>query len=371
MACLTVRACLRHREHDPMIKLLFLLLGIATVGCSKKSAKEAPTQPPIPVHTASPEVRTVPLFFEAMGTVKPCQSVEIKPQVSGMIAEVHFKDGQWVEKGDLLYSIEEDTYAIKVQEMQALLLQDQAHLKNAQKKLKRYQSLSSQDLIAEVEWDEVKTQITLYKAMVKADKARLAAAELDLEDCRVYAPISGYAGKTARHAGDRADGVSLVTVSLIEPYHIEFAITEKELQHLPDSSLHIEVYTSDSEESIGKGDVTFLDNQLDPETGMLDARAVLNSSTKPLWPGQSVRVHLVFGEKKDAYVIPLKAIKTNQNGPYVYTVKEDNTVEIVPLTLGPEEKGWIVVEQGLDTSAKVVIEGQSRLFPGAKIEDVH
>jgi multidrug efflux system membrane fusion protein len=349
---------------------LYLILSLIAVSCSKKPAPaQSDTAPPVPVHTAGIEMRNVPLFFEAMGVVKPYQAVEIKSQVNGIIAAVHFHDGQWMEKGDLLYTIVEDSYAIKVQEMQALLLQDQAHLNNARKKLKRYKSLSSHDLIAQVEWDEVETQVALYKAMVKADKARLASAKLDLEHCRILSPLSGYAGKSAQRAGNMTDGSVLVTLSHPEPYHIDFAITEKELQRLPDCDLHVEIYSSGEEECLAKGEVVFLDCQLDPATGLLAARAVLSSLFKPLWGGQSVRVHVLFGEKKNAMLIPLKAIKTNQNGPYVYAAKLDGTVEILSVTLGPEEKGWIVVEEGLNEESKVVVEGHNRLYPGSKIEE--
>jgi membrane fusion protein, multidrug efflux system len=354
-----------------MIRWMVVVFCVILAGCGKKSPPaESASLPSVPVRTASTEVRTVPLFFEAMGIVKPFHAVEIRPQVSGIIAGVHFHDGQWVEQGDLLYTIEETAYAIKVQEMKAVLLQDQAHLKNAQKKLKRYESLSSQDLIAQVEWDEVKTQVALYRAIVKADQARLAAAELELQHCRIDAPISGYAGKTARQQGNMADASVLVTISNPEPYYVDFSITEKELQRLGDGDLHVEVYLAGEEVCVGCGEVVFLDSQLDAVSGVLPVRAMISSPSKPLWTGQSVRVHLIFGEKKDALLIPLKAIKTNQKGPYVFAVKDDGTAETIPVTLGPEEKGWIVIEEGLNNVSKVVIEGQNRLFPGSKIEEV-
>jgi len=372
MARLFISTGLCNREHDPMKKLV-IVLGMIAAGCSKNPAPPAPGQsaPLVPVHTAHSVVRDVPLFFETIGTVQPHQAVEVKSRIHGTITGVHFTEGQWVEKGDLLYTIEEDSYAIKVQEMQAHLLQDQTHLKNAQKKLKRYKSLSNQDLIAQVEWDEIETQVSLHKAMVKADQARLAAAELDLEHCQILAPISGYAGKTALQEGNRTDGSPLLTLSHPEPFHVDFSITEKELQKLSSSSLGVEVYPLGGEECLATGSVTFLDNRLDPASGLLAARAVLSSPSKPLWTGQSIRIHLFFGEKKNALLIPLKAIRTNQNGPYVFSVKEnDNTVEMITVALGPEEKDWVVVEEGLKEASKIVTEGHNRLFPGSKIEEV-
>ena len=142
---------------------------------------------------------------------------EVKPLVSGMITEVHFTDGDWIEEGTLLYSIDKTTFSIRVQEMEALLAQDLAHLNNAKKKIQRYKSLSKQDLISKVEWDEMETKVALYQAMLKGDKARLDAAKLDLEHCQVVAPIAGKASKTALHAGNMASNGSLVTLSKMDP----------------------------------------------------------------------------------------------------------------------------------------------------------
>lgn len=348
-----------------------LIVIILCAACSKPSEQPAVAEmPPAPVLTAKVEVRDVPLHFEAMGTIQPYQTAEVVPQVRGMITKVHFNEGKWVEEGDLLYTIEEASYAIRVLEMQATLAQNQAHLLNAQKKLQRYQSLSQRDLIAQVEWDELETKITLYESIVKADEARLAAAQLDLSHCKIVAPIAGYACKTVLHAGNMATGTPLVTIVQEEPFYVDFAITEQELAHLsPSTPLSVEVYRSGSDECLGKGRVTFLDHRIDLVSGMLPARAQLASVLLSVWAGQPVRVHLVFGNKKSAQLIPQRAVKTNQSGAYVFSVKEDNTVESRTVKLGPEDKGMIVVEEGLDGANKVVIEGHARLFPGSKVEE--
>jgi multidrug efflux system membrane fusion protein len=354
-----------------MKKFILFAATICLVGCTKKETTPANFTPPaIPVRTAAIEKRTVPLFFESLGVIQPFQSVAVVPQVSGIIGQVHFTEGAWVNAGDLLYTIVDDSLAKKVDEMQAILLQNQAILANAQKKLKRYKSLSSSNLVSQVEWDEVEMQVAFCEATVAADRARLDLALLDLAHCRITAPISGYTSKSELQVGDRTDGSTLVTLFQPEPYQVDFTITEKELEKLPGTALHVAVYSSGGETLLGKGEVIFLDNQLDRKSGLLQASAEISSLVHPVWAGQTVRVHLFFGEKKDAVLIPLKAIKTNQNGSYVFALKEDSTVEIVPVTLGPEEKGWIVVEEGLSELSKVVIEGHNRLFPGSKIEEV-
>jgi len=167
-----------------------------------------------------------------------------------------------------------------------------------------------------------------------------------------------------------AAGAALVTMTQESPLYVQFTLTEKELLQLSSLSPHLEVYAAGGEECLAAGEVTFLDRTIDPKSGMVSSSGVLTSLNKPLFAGQSVRVHVFFGKKNEAKLIPLRAIKTNQTGPYVFTVKEDSTVEIRPVQLGQEEKGYIVVESGLEGATKVVTEGHLRLFPGSKVEEI-
>lgn len=349
--------------------LVLLSLCLAMSSCSKKADQKGFVMPASPVHTAEVVVRDVPLYFEAMGTIKASQSAEIKPQVTGMITCVHFLEGQWVQKGDLLYTIDEAPFAVRVEEAEAVLAQNEAQLKNAKSKLNRYRSLSKQDFIAKVEWDEMEKQVALYEAAVQGDQARLKGAKLDLAHCRIVAPISGRTGRSALDMGNMASNSTLVTISQVDPLLVDFDITEEELTMLPNIAPDIEVYAAGCEDCTGFGHLTFIDPCIDAKSGMVGASGILETQQKNLWPGQSVRVHVVFGKKQNAKLIPIRAVKTNQSGPYIFSVKADNTVEILPVKLGPEEKGLIVVEEGLKDATKVVIEGHLRLFPGSKVEE--
>lgn len=349
---------------------LILLFITALSGCSKDVSQQKFEMPPVPVQTSAIEVRDVPLYFETIGIIKPSKTAEVKPQVAGMIKDVHFTEGQWVQEGALLYTIDDAPYAIRVLEQQAQLAQDLAHLNNAKKKLERFKSLTNQDLIAKVEWDELETKIALYEAIVQAGEARLAAAKLDFSHCKILAPIAGFAGRSALGKGNMAGADSLVTLTQNDPLHVDFLTTENELQQIASEAPLIKVYAYGNEECITVGRVTFMDHMIDSKTGMIAMTGTLAKSHKPLIAGQSVRVHLYFGKKEMAKLIPMRAIKTNQEGPYVFAVKEDNTVEIRPVKLGPEEKGQVVIEEGLEGAEKVVTEGHTRLFPGTKIEEM-
>lgn len=353
-----------------MKKVFFLVSVLALAGCSKQEAPAAFAVPPVPVHAAQAERRDLLLHVEAMGTVHAAQTVEVKTQVPGTVMGVHFVEGDHVNAGDLLFSIDEAPYAIKVQEMEAHLLQNVAHLRNAKKKMERYKSLSKQDLIAQVEWDELETKILLHEALIKADRARVGAAKLELKHCRIVAPISGKVGRVSFHKGSYVSGESLVSIAQIDPLYVDFSITEKELALLSSPDLVVDVFAAGTETLLTTGKVTFFDHQIDPKSGMLALRAELAQTQSPLWPGQAVRVHLIFGKKEHAIMVPIKAIKTNQNGPYLFAIKEDKTVESRCVKLGREENGFIAVEEGLDEGEKVVTEGQLRLYPGSTVEEV-
>lgn len=346
-----------------------LLLSLAFAACSGNPSTKKTAAPATPVYTANVAIADVPLFFEAIGTVKAKQVVEIKPQVTGVIKSVHFTEGDFVKEGDLLYTIDDASYVIKAKEAEALLLQDKAHLQSAEKKLKRYESLYQENLISKQEWEELETKLALTKAMVKADLARLAGINLDISRCKITAPISGKIGKTTLHAGNKVTEAPLVTLIQSDPLYVEFFVTEAECKQITSSS-SLKIYELGKEKCIAEGKLVFLDHSLDPKTGMLFAKGVLSPSKDNLLVGQSVRVQLIFGVKEKAKLIPMQAVKTNEDGAYVFSVKEDSTVEIKPIVLGPEENGMIVVEEGLNPDEKVVTQGHLRLYPGSQVEEV-
>lgn len=269
-----------------------------------------------------------------------------------------------------LFFIDSRIYASKVQEAEAQLAIDRANLKAAQKKYTRFHSLAEKDLIAQTEWDDLEAQTEKTQAGVSMDEARLANARLDLEKCTVRSPIDGRVGKIDVHVGHliEGSGSTLTTVAQMDPLVVEFAVTEKEFPQFPKEQIPFEMSTLCSEGTCRSGKVTFVDNAFDSKTGLIVIRGKVENPDYSIRPGQSVRVKLPLSVIPGAVIIPQKAIRYNQTGPYIYVVKDDNTVEVRQITLGLEQGLDQQVLEGLKPEERIILEGHLRLSPGAKVE---
>lgn len=349
---------------------LITILGICLTSCSSESGPQQ--QQAVPVLAETVKTQDVPLFIESIGTLKSSGWVEVRPQVSGMLAESHFKDGQMVQKGDLLLTIDPQPYVHAQQEAEAQLTQSQAAYQIAQKKLERYQDLSKKNLISQQEWDELQAEAIKQKAQLQASQARAATANLNLKNCSIQSPIDGRTGKLLIHPGNLVGTNPLVTVSDIDHLVIDFTLTEREFQQLKPEQLlgeqTIEVCSYTNKCQQVKASLTFLNNTFDEQTGLLNMQASLDNSHHQFLPGQHVNVRVPMYVIKNAMVIPQKAVKINQTGPYVLAIKDDSTIEIKQVKLGDEVADQVVILEGIDSNARVVTEGHLRLYPGIKVE---
>lgn len=352
-------------------KSLILLTCLLLSACGSKDHIAQNENPPVPVLAVAPIVKDVPLYLESIGTLQPAVLMGITPRVNGTLEKVFVAEGDWVEQGAPLFQIEAKPYLIKVQESEAQLALDRATLSSAQKKLERYKSLAQKDLLAQTEWDELETQTEKAEATLKADEARLEMAKLDLERCTIISPIDGRIGKLDAHPGllvANGQAAPLATVAKLNPLIVEFTVTENEFANIPANENGIEIQPLCSTKCATAGQVTFLDNHFDPKTGLLLVRGKVSNNELTLRPGQSVRVRLVIGLTKDAKLIPEKAIKYNQEGPYVYVVQADNTVGFRQILLGDTFEKHIIILEGLDGSEPIITDGHLRLSPGIKVE---
>lgn len=354
--------------------LIFLLgtISLLIVGCASKEETSAlPTKPPIPVVATEPTVKDVTVYLESIGILQPSVYMEIRPQTNGTLQEVLISEGQWVQHGTPLFKVDPKPYEIKVQEAEAQLAMDRASFNAAQKKLNRFKDLAKKDIIAQTEWDELESQVEKMQASMDLDEARLNSAKLDLRRCTLNSPVDGRIGKLDAHLGllvSAGQATPLATISKMDPLIVEFTVTEKEFPKIPKDLLKMEIYSLCSSDSCIEGNVTFLDNHFDAKTGLLLIRGKIQNPDHSIRPGQSVRVRIPIAVASQAKLIPQKAIRYNQEGPYVYVIQEDMTVAVRQLTLGNEQEADQIVLEGLDPSERIILDGHLRLSPGSKVE---
>jgi multidrug efflux system membrane fusion protein len=346
-------------------------VSLLFIGCETQKESVAYEAPVVPVITATPVIKDITVFLDSIGTLHPSVLMEVRPQIDGTILDVRAKEGQWVIRGMPLFTIDPKPYLIKVQEVEAQLAMDRVNLQATQKKLARFKPLVEKNLVAQTEWEDLEAEVEKFQAALALDEARMKIAQLDLEHCTLLAPLTGRVGKLDAHPGHliaKGQTAPLATISQMHPLLVEFTVTEKEFPKVSKEIRHIEIKSVCTTDSCVKGEVTFLDNHFDPKTGLMLVRGKVQNQDYSLRPGHTVQVKIPIGLTKDASLIPQKAIRYNQQGPYVYIVQPDMTVEIRQLILGEEQGIDQIVLEGLDQSDRLIIDGHLRLSPGLKVE---
>lgn len=349
------------------MRILSILVILLLCSCKSKptASKE---QKPIPVHAAFPVIQDVTLYLEALGTLQAPLSVEIRPQIDGTLAEILVQEGEWIVEGAPLFKIDPLLYEIRHKEAAAQLAIDKADLEAAQKKLARFQSLAEKDLVAKVEWDELKARTAKAEATFLLDQARLDAAQLNLSNCTLKAPFAGRIGKLDASPGQLVGKESrLTSIAMLDPLRLEFSVTEKDFPQIHIKEIELQPLCNATSCS---AKITFLDHQVDPHTGLLLLHAKVSNADHKLLPGQSVRVRIPISIHEKALLIPQKAVRYNQQGPYVLAVLPDSTIATRQLILGEEHGSSLIIKEGLDPSERVILEGHLRLSPGTKVEIV-
>lgn len=340
-------------------------------GCKSEQNAGSMDMPAVPVIAAAPVVKDITVYLESLGTLQPSVFMEIRPRTDGTLVEVLVKEGEWVQKDTPLFKVDPKPYEIKVQEAKAQFAIDQAAYRAIEKKLERFRDLAQKDLVAQTEWDDLEAQAEKAKGMVILDDARLDSAKLDLEYCTIKSPIEGRVGKFDAHPGilvSSSQTTPLATISKMDPLIVEFEVTEKEFASIPKQNLKIELKSHCSKEPCKEAEVTFLDNHFDSATGLLLVRGKVENGEHSLRPGQSVRVRIPISTVANAKVIPQKAIRYNQEGPYIYVIQPDMTVAVRQLILGSELGDDQIVKEGIDPSEQIILDGHLRLSPGIKVE---
>lgn len=353
---------------------IFLLASTASfllISCDSKQKSSPEAIDSIPVTVTTPVIKDISVYLDSIGSLHPSILMEIRPQVDGTILKVLASEGQWVKQGSPLFQIDPKQYEIKVKEAEAQVSIDRASLEVIQKKLNRYKDLAQKDLIAQSEWDELEADAEKAKATIDLHEASLHSAKVDLDYCTLTSPIEGRVGRIDVHPGfivSKGQSTPLTIISKMDPLLVEFAVTEKEFPKIPKDALEIEIQSLCSQNICHNATVTFLDNHFDPKTGLLLIRGKVQNQDYSLRPGQSVHVRIPIAKTPNAKLIPQKAIKYNQEGPYVYVIQDDMTVAVRQLILGNEQGTDQIILEGLDPSERIVLDGHLRLSSGSKVE---
>lgn len=332
--------------------------------------------PATTVGVATAEKTSIPILLDALGTVTPQATVRVRPQVTGVMQKVLFKEGQMVKAGELLATIDPRQFELALQQASGQRQRDEAQLDSARVTLQRYRTLLEQDSIAR---QEVDTQAALVKQLegtVVIDKANEGAARLNLGYTRVVAPVSGRVGLRAVDVGNvvnpsDANGIALITQ--VMPIDVVFSIPQDqvgELQQTAASGAQMKVTALDRTRAtvLDTGVFASLDNQVDTTTGTVKAKARFANSKLALFPSQFVNVQLLVRTIEDAVVVPVTAIRLGSSGDYVYVLNAaERTVSLRPVKRGPATVDKIVITSGLQAGERVITEGADRLKDGARV----
>jgi membrane fusion protein, multidrug efflux system len=356
--------------------LVSCLCAFFLPACSTQKAEIPASLPDFsaPVTTATATVATVPVTLHAIGNVEARASVSVKAQVAARIEQAHFSEGQDVQQGDLLFTLDRRPFETALQQSEANLAKDQAQLENARAQADRYTKLFEAGIVSKEQYESMRTSAASLEAAVRADQAAIDKARIDLSYCTIQAPISGRAGALLVHPGNlvKDNDATLVMLNQIHPIYVAFSVPEQHLAEIKRyraaGPLQVQAIIPSDEQDPAQGVLTFIDNAVDSATGTIRLKATFDNSDRRLWPGQFINVALTLSRQANSVLVPSRAVQTGQAGQYVFVVKPDRTAEYRPVVPGETIDAQTVIQKGLAAGETVVTDGQLRLVPGVKVK---
>lgn len=360
-------------------KKLVIIAGAAVcLGAAWYATRPAPTpaagknagQQSTVVNVVRPQRRDVPVLLQANGTVTPLSSVELHPQITSTIEHVHISEGQFVKAGQRMFSLDGRSARAAVERAQAQLQRDQAALADVERQYRRGLELLSQRFIAQGAVDTLKSQLDAARALVAADSAALRTAQVEAGYVTIRAPMAGRVGAIGVYPGSLVQlGTALTSVTRLDPISIAFALPEANLAALlaaqKAGAVPVKAMLAEGREAAGQ--LSFVDNTVDPVAGVIRVKARFDNRDGQLWPGQYVNVRLTVQTLKAALVIPQNAIISNTSGIFVYVMAADQSAQVrkVARLYG---FGDLAAVSGLDGNEQVIVEGKQNLRPGARVK---
>jgi len=387
--------------------LLSILCSTFSTGCASKSTEAAGGggrrgDGAVPVVVATVTQKDVPVNIDVIGNVEAYSTISVKAQVGGELTGVSFHEGDFVKKGDELFTIDARPYQAALGQANANLARDTASLgqaeanlardsaneKYAQSQAARYQKLFEAGVVSSEQTDQMRSSadalaqtILADKAAIESAKAQIGASKAQIENAKVQlgytairSPIDGRTGNLTVKQGNlvAANTVELVTIAQVEPIYVTFSVPEAQLasikNYMAQGKLPVTATQQDDSSQKEVGFLSFIDNTVDPTTGTIKLKGTFQNTDRKLWPGQFVRVSLQLTTQPHAVIVPNQAVQTGQNGQFVYVVKTDKTVELRPVVTGARIDQDLVISRGLEPGETIVTEGHLRLAPGSKVQ---
>jgi multidrug efflux system membrane fusion protein len=325
----------------------------------------------VQVDVAAAVKKRVPVSVDLLGTVTPIASVSIKPRVDSEIRAVHFQDGAMVRQGDILFTLDSSAIEAQLRQAEGNLAKDRAQLEGAERDVNRNTGLVAKGATPVINLEASQTQVGVYQGAIVADQAAIDNLKVQIDYCTIRAAISGRVSMAALKVGNfirQADLTPIATIMQTAPVYVTFALPQKSLPELraalSNESANIEAIVPGDPRKAG-GQVTMIENTVDPTTGTVPVRATMPNTDEILWPGTLVTVRLNFREE-DAVTVPSIAVQASQAGSYVFVVK-DGVATVTPVKVARTMNSETVLESGLNGGETVVTEGQLLLRNGSKV----
>jgi len=359
--------------------LACLILTLALVhlcGCSQRSSgadKKNNGTLDVPVVVTQAFAMDFPIELRNIGNVEAYATVTSRSQITGQITKIHFREGQEVKAGDMLFAIDPRPSQGALRQAQADLQRDQAQLVTAKLEFERTKKLLESSIASRDDYDKAEAAFHALEATALADEASVSRAQLQVEFTSIRSPIDGRTGNLMVKEGNivKAPDDFLVTINQIHPIYVTFSVPEQELpairQRMQQATLPVEVDVPGDTSTKLTGDLTFIDNAVDITTGRIKLKATFANTNSLLWPGQFLQTRLTLRTLSRATMVPTQALQSSQTGDFVFVMRSDSTVEKRPVVAGPGRAGLLVIEKGVQPGETVVTDGQLRLVEGARV----
>ena len=356
---------------------------------------------PVPVVVTTVTKRDVPIEIAVVGNVEAYKTINVIPQVGGQLTNVYFNEGDYVKKGDKLFTIDPRPFQAQLQQLQANLLRDQALLSQAEANVARdsaseryarseagrYAQLFEQGIVSREQGDQFRTNadtlaqsvladqaaIQSSRAQIEADKAQIENSNVQLGYTTIVSPVDGRTGNLMVKQGNvvAMNTTVLISIAQVEPIYVTYSVPEARLadikRYMERGKLPVMAKTQEGDAIQERGELTFVDNNVDMTTGTIKLKGTFQNADRKLWPGQFVNVVLRLTTQPNALVLPNQAVQSGQDGTFVYVVKDDRSVEARPVVTGPRVDENLVIDKGVEEGEVVVTEGQLRLAPGTHV----